>query len=414
MLLKAVSNFLISRIKENIMKIKSLITYAFLLGVLGLATQISNAQLVNNNAVRCAGDYITPIKCGYHAEGYQDGMNDARANRDYDYKRYKDKYEDKYEDFYRLGYDRGYRSINPNVRWTDKQRDAYEDGYDDGDKDKDRGISRLPARYEGQYDRAYEAYYRKGYFDGYDRRQKQYDVAVRTQPKAYFPGGRMSDFPRRNGKLNRNRRGTTTGSLTWNGRIDGRTNLIIRGSSVRAQAVTGRNLGNGTSNWVGVLPRRQANVVVRTLDGRGRVLVTQQPSRANNFTAIVTVDDPKRGSDNYRFQITWRASNAQEAYSRGKVTWRGRVDQTGIITISGEDVTSFAQSGRSLTNVSFDIDGYLARRRGTVSVRKRDGRGTVTILEQPSRQNDYVAVIQVFDPKRSDDNYEIEIILVEG
>lgn len=391
------------------MKVKNLITYAFFLCVFGLAAQSSNAQLISNNAVRCMGDYATPIKCGYHAEGYQDGMSDARANRDYDYKRYDDKYENKYRDFYRIGYDKGFRSVNPNVRWSDKQRDAYEDGYDYGDKDKDRGISRLPARYEGRYDRAYEDYYRKGYFDGYDRRQKQYDVAVRTQPKPYFPGGRMSDFPRRNGELNRNRRGTTTGTLTWNGRIDGRTNLIIRGSSVRAQAITGRNLGNGTSNWVGVLPRRQANLVVRTLDGRGRVSVTQQPTRANNFTAIVTVDDPKRGSDNYRIQARWMASNVQEAYSRGKVTWRGRVDNTGIITISGEDVTSFAKSGRALTNVSFDIDGYLARRRGTVSVRKRDGRGTVTILEQPSRQNDYVAVIQVFDSKRSDDYYELDI-----
>jgi len=391
------------------MKIKNLISFAFLFCLIGTATQISNAQLVDSTAVRCAGNYATPIKCGYNAEGYQDGMNDARANRDSDYKRHRSKFESKYESFYRAGYDRGYRSINPNARWTSKQRDVYEDGYDDGDKDKDRGISRLPARYEGQYDRAYEEYYRKGYFDGYDRRQKQYDVAVGAQPRAYLPGGRMSDFPRRNGRLNPNRRGTATGTFTWNGRVDGRTNLVLRGSTVRTDTISGRNLGNGTSNWVGVLPRRQATVVSRTLDGRGSVIVTQQPSRVNNFTTIVSINDSRRGSDNYRVQVTWQSSNVQETYSRGKVTWRGRVDQTGHITISGEDVSSFAQSGRSLTNVSFDIDGYLARRVGAVSVRKRDGRGTVTILEQPSRQNDYVAVIQIFDPKSSDDNYEIEI-----
>ena len=391
--------------EKTTMKIKNLISFTFLFCLVGLAVQSSSAQFSNNNAVRCAGDYVTPIKCGYHQEGYQDGMNDARANRDYDYKRYKDKYGNRYESFYRAGYDRGYRSINPNVRWTNKQKDAYEDGYDDGDKDKDRGISRLPARYEGQYDRAYEAYYQKGYYDGYDRRPKQYDVAVGTTARGIGGFGNNDRFPNRN----RNRRGTTTGSLTWNGRVDGRTNLVLRGSTVRVDAVTGRNLGDGRSQWVGVLPRRQARVVARRLDGRGSVVITQQPTRANRYTTIVSINDTRRGSDNYRIQISWQSTNVQEPYSRGKVTWRGRVDQTGQITISGDDVSSFAISGRSLTNVSFDIDGYLARRRGTVSVRKRDGRGTVTVLEQPSRQNDYVAIIQIFDPKRSDDNYEIEI-----
>ena len=393
------------------MKIKNLISFTFLFCLIGVAAQSSNAQLVNSDVVRCAGNYVTPIKCGYNAEGYQDGMNDARANRDSDYKRHRSKYEKKYESFYRAGYDRGYRSINPNARWTSKQRDVYDDGYDDGDKDKDRGISRLPARYEGQYDRAYEQYYRKGYFDGYDRRQKQYNVAVGNTARRIgdFGNNNNNRFPNRNRGFNRNRRGTATGTLTWNGRVDGRTNLVLRGSTVRTDTVSGRSFGNGTGNWVGVLPRRQATVVARTLDGRGSVIVTQQPSRANNFSTIVSINDSRRGSDNYRVQVSWQASNVQETYSRGKVTWRGRVDQTGHITISGEDVTSFAQSGRSLTNVSFDIDGYLARRVGTVSVRKRDGRGTVTILEQPSRQNDYVAVIQVFDPKSNDDNYELEI-----
>ncbi|NNF00287.1 MAG: hypothetical protein HKN25_14805 [Pyrinomonadaceae bacterium] len=391
------------------MKIKNLILFTFLFCLVGALAESASAQLISNNAVQCSGDYITPIKCGYHAEGYQDGMNDARANRDYDYKRYKRKYEDQYESYYRDGYDRGYRSINPNVRWTGKQRDVYNDGYDDGDKDKDRGISRLPARYEGQYDRSYEEYYRKGYLDGYDRRPKQYDVAVGNARRIGTFGGNTTTVPIRNRGINRNRRGTRTGTLTWTGRVDARTNLVIRGSTVRTDAITGRNLGQGTSNWVGVLPRRQATVVARRLDGRGSVIVTQQPTRANNFTTIVSVNDTRRGSDNYRIQVSWQASNTQEAYSQGKVMWRGRVDQTANITISGEDVSSFALSGRALTNVTFDLDGYLARRRGNVSVRKLDGRGTVTILEQPSRQNDYVAVIQVFDPKGNDDFYEIEV-----
>lgn len=391
------------------MKVKNLISFVFLCCMVGFAAQNSNAQLIDSTAVRCAGDYVTPIKCGYHAEGYQDGMNDARANRDYDYKRYRNKYENQYETFFKDGYDKGYRSINPNARWTDKQRDAYKDGYDDGDKDKDRGISRLPARYEGQYDRAYEEYYRKGYFDGYDRRQKQYDVAVtNARPIGEF-GTNTNTLPNGRQVYRQNRGGTATGTLTWNGRVDGRMNLIIQGSTVRTNAITGQNLGQGRSNWIGVMPRRQATVVAQTLDGRGGAVVTQQPNRANQFTTIVTINDPKGGADNYRIRVSWQSSNTPEAYSRGRVTWRGRVDQTANITISGDNVSSIARSGRALTDVRFDIDGYLAERTGNVSVRTLDGRGTVSIIEQPSRQNGFEAVIQIFDPKGSDDFYEIEI-----
>ena len=200
-----------------------------------------------------------------------------------------------------------------------------------------------------------------------------------------------------------------SGDVTWRGRVDGRTNLIIEGSKLTTDAVTGRKLGNGRADWNGELPRREVNVIIRKTDGRGSARVIQQPRRANGFTTIVAVDDRRRGSDNYQIKVSWRPSNRQEAYSKGKVVWRGRVDQTGQVTIAGEDVFSEAISGRALTNVRFDIDGYLARRRGTVSIKKLDGRGTVTILEQPSQNNDYSAVIKVFDPKGSDDYYEFEV-----
>ena len=95
--------------------------------------------------------------------------------------------------------------------------------------------------------------------------------------------------------------------------------------------------------------------------------------------------------------------------ARAESTWRGRVDQTANIIISGADVDSIDESGSGLTNVNFNITGYLAARPGNVTVRKRRGRGTVTVFQQPNRNNDYEAIIQIFDPDGSDDDYEVEI-----
>ncbi|MDQ3088620.1 MAG: hypothetical protein M3Q78_08490, partial [Acidobacteriota bacterium] len=119
--------------------------------------------------------------------------------------------------------------------------------------------------------------------------------------------------------------------------------------------------------------------------------------------------DDKGGADNYRLDISWTAGNTIEPYQSGRVTWRGKVDQTVNISIAGSDVQTQDVSTGRLSNVSFNINGYLARRGGTVSVRKIRGRGTVSVLQQPNEDNDFTAVIQVFDPERGDSDYELEV-----
>jgi hypothetical protein len=41
------------------------------------------------------------------------------------------------------------------------------------------------------------------------------------------------------------------------------------------------------------------------LRGRGRVELVEQPSPANNYTAVVLIRDPERGDDSYEFELTW-------------------------------------------------------------------------------------------------------------
>lgn len=377
------------------MKIKNLLFAIILGGLVVLSNQTGFAQFV-----QCDRSIHTPIQCGYYKEGYLDGATDARANQRSDYRRYKNKLDSRYESFYSQGYDAGYSGVTPTVRWDNTQRDIYDRGFRDGNIDKRRNQSRSPERNQQLYNREYIAYYQKGYYDGYDGNQKQYDTDLGGNPTP-FP----TPFPTPGG----NGRGTTTGTLSWSGRVDNRVNVIIQGNEVRNEDITGSGFQAGYQNLSGVLPRRPATISVIKRDGRGDVFVLQQPTRDNNYTAIVQIYDDKGGADNYRLDISWTSNNTIEPYQRGKITWRGRVDQTVNISIAGNDVDTQDISTGRLSNVNFNINGYLARRVGTVSVRKLRGRGTVRVVEQPNENNDYTAVIQVFDPDRGDDDYELEV-----
>jgi len=142
--------------------------------------------------------------------------------------------------------------------------------------------------------------------------------------------------------------------------------------------------------------------------------VIQQPDRSNDFTAIVQISDPRSGADNYRVDVSWEGRGGggrgrDEQYQTGRVVWRGRVDQTANITINGGNVETQTVEGSPVNGTDFNISGRLAYRPGTVNVRKIRGRGSVTIVQQPSSQNDFTAVIQVVDPNGGADNYEVEI-----
>ena len=300
--------------------------------VIYLCAVIAAFILVSSNAVaQCDRNVQRPIKCGYYDEGYEDGMNDARANRPSDYRRYRNKLDGQYESFYRGGYEAGYGSAGP------------------------------------------------------------------VNPPYPGPGGGG---------------GNVSGSATWSGRVDNVVQLILQGNNLRAQDMTSSGMTTTYQNVNGYLPKRPVTVNANKFGGRGTVRVIQQPNRTNGYTAIVEISDPKGGSDNYRVDITWEAAGrrgGEEPYQSGRVNWRGRVDNTVNITISGSSVTSEATAGQPLTGEYFSINGYLASRPGSVTVRKIKGRGNVSVLQQPSWENDFTAVIQVSDSGGGSDDYQLEI-----
>lgn len=345
---------------------------------------------------QCDPTVQSPIRCGYYSEGFQDGTRDAREQQSNNYQRYRNKYERQYESFYRDGYRDGYASIPTFDRWTAAQRVAYDLGYGFGSGDRGSRRMSAPQNYESRSGFAVRPYFNQGYMDGYTGIPRRYDFPIGSNPG--YPGGPGLPGP-----------GTGTGTVIWNGRVDDRIRVFVQGANVWGQNLTGTGFQQGSVQVNGVLPRRASQVTVRKLSGRGIAYIAEQPNRNNNFTAAVEISDTRSGSDDYRIEISWQASAANDQYSPGTLYWRGRVDDRVNIMVAGTDVWDEVITGGATTNVNFNINGYLASRPGSVRVNKREGRGTVRVVQNPSMTNGYVAVIEIFDSGGGADNYELEI-----
>ena len=95
--------------------------------------------------------------------------------------------------------------------------------------------------------------------------------------------------------------------------------------------------------------------------------------------------------------------------SAGSMIWRGRVDHYVELRIQGDRVQSRERQGAPTINEGASFTSPLPRADSQVSVRKREGRGQVGIIQQPSRWNGYTAVIAINDESGGADNYEIEV-----
>ena len=99
--------------------------------------------------------------------------------------------------------------------------------------------------------------------------------------------------------------GRMTGRLRWRGTVDDDVHLVIRGDSVEVRTLGGSEYNNATYNFTSPLPRRRTTVNVVRLRGRGDVRVIQQPSRDNDFTAVVQIRDPSGGAREYEIEVSW-------------------------------------------------------------------------------------------------------------
>ncbi len=99
----------------------------------------------------------------------------------------------------------------------------------------------------------------------------------------------------------------TEGLFEFRGRVDGKILFKIQEDRVYAEAALGRPAEVERFSFSQSLPIGALSAMdVERKDGRGDVTLLQRPSAANDFTAIVAVDDPKGSDDRYHFRLSWR------------------------------------------------------------------------------------------------------------
>lgn len=96
-----------------------------------------------------------------------------------------------------------------------------------------------------------------------------------------------------------------SGRMTWRGRVDDDVRIVIRGGRAEVETIGGTPYYDASSNFTASLPRRRVNVRLTVRRARGEVIVEQQPTRENDFAAVIRIRDPRGGAFDYEFEVTW-------------------------------------------------------------------------------------------------------------
>jgi hypothetical protein len=99
--------------------------------------------------------------------------------------------------------------------------------------------------------------------------------------------------------------GNRSGRMSWRGRVDDDVRIRIRGGSAEVETIGGSAYNDSQPNFSNSLPNRRVTVRLTEKRGRGEIFIEQQPSRENDFTAIVRIRDTKGGAADYSFTLEW-------------------------------------------------------------------------------------------------------------
>jgi hypothetical protein len=96
------------------------------------------------------------------------------------------------------------------------------------------------------------------------------------------------------------------GLLHWTGDVDKTAVIRWRGDRAMLQNVEGDVARNVRADVAGVgLPSRDVTLRIVQREGRGNIIIEQQPSSGNNYTAVIRVNDPEPGYGHYDFDVVF-------------------------------------------------------------------------------------------------------------
>jgi hypothetical protein len=109
------------------------------------------------------------------------------------------------------------------------------------------------------------------------------------------------------------------------------------------------------------------------------------------------------------FALMSSTAYSQSAEVRGRVFWRGNVDDRVHLVIQGSRLEHRTMYGKQMPDGVFSFTAALPGEPVAVEALKKKGRGDVTVIQQPSDQNDFTAIVEVYDRGGGAKEYQLEI-----
>jgi hypothetical protein len=96
-----------------------------------------------------------------------------------------------------------------------------------------------------------------------------------------------------------------SGQMNWRGKVDDDVRIVIRGGTAQVETIGGSPYYDATTSFTASLPPRRVNVRLQKRKGRGEIFLEQQPSRENDYAAVVRIIDKKGAASDYEFDLSW-------------------------------------------------------------------------------------------------------------
>ncbi len=243
----------------------------------------------------------------------------------------------------------------------------------------------------------------------------------------------------------------------WEGEVDGKVEITVRGDRMDTREISGPMTNALKYRVYDALPARSGQVRLQMQQGRGSVKISQQPAVSNNFSAVITVEDPQGGRGIYAFQLFWDLTGSQSAPTTGSnsgngrrytivddrdprnqassnpvysntpsaapsnqvggqsnsgtntgeqyLRWTGTVDDEVIIECRQRDCVPLVQRGGNVVRDRVEYTRPLPVRDVRVDATDLQGRGEIRLLEVASQRNNYTTRIKVRDTQGGAGDY---------
>ena len=96
------------------------------------------------------------------------------------------------------------------------------------------------------------------------------------------------------------------GKAVWSGMVDADVLLVVKGSKIQSETVSGRTYPAGAYSFTSKIPQQdRIRVGVKLKNGRGKIHVVQQPTVENDFTTLIQIRDELAGARTHSVEIFW-------------------------------------------------------------------------------------------------------------